>query len=68
MNSPIIPEEARAELRGFLHGLALDAVIFGFHDCSLKVLLLEYKNTLTFALPGGFIREKEDLTENTGFS
>lgn len=46
---------------GFIKHVAIDAVIFGFHDNQLKVLLIEYKHTGLFALPGGFIREKEDL-------
>jgi len=46
---------------GFLKNIAIDAVIFGFHDNQLKVLLIEYKRTGLFALPGGFIREGDDL-------
>lgn len=46
---------------GFLKNIAIDAVIFGFHDNQLKVLLIEYKRTALFALPGGFIRERDDL-------
>ncbi|QKZ11366.1 NUDIX hydrolase [Spirosoma sp. KUDC1026] len=48
---------------GFLPGLAMDFVIFGFHQNQLKILLLEYKNTSLFALPGGFVRINEDLNE-----
>ncbi len=44
-------------------GLAIDAVIFGFHDRQLKVLLLEYKSTGLFALPGGFIKDTEDVDD-----
>lgn len=58
----ITNEEAK-EGKGFIHGLAVDAVIFGFHQHQLKVLLLEYKSTGLFALPGGFIREKENLND-----
>ncbi len=47
--------------QGFLKNIAIDAVVFGFHDNQLKVLLIEYKRTGLFALPGGFIRESEDL-------
>lgn len=42
-------------------GIAIDAVIFGFHEDQLKVLLLEYKSTGWFALPGGFIHSAEDV-------
>ena len=63
MDTHFIPDESRPDGKGFLHGLAIDAVIFGFHDCQLKVLLLEYKSTGLFALPGGFIRQKENLND-----
>lgn len=46
---------------GFLKSIAIDAVIFGFHDNQLKVLLIAYKGTGLFALPGGFIKTEEDL-------
>jgi 8-oxo-dGTP diphosphatase len=46
---------------GFLKNVAIDAVIFGFHDNQLKVLLIEYKLTGLFALPGGFIKDDEDV-------
>jgi hypothetical protein len=48
---------------GFLPGIAIDLVIFGFHEKQLKVLLLEYENTNLFALPAGFIKEEEDLND-----
>ncbi|HVW97158.1 MAG TPA: NUDIX domain-containing protein [Mucilaginibacter sp.] len=48
---------------GFLKNTAIDAVIFGFHDDQLKVLLIEYKRTGLFALPGGFIRDDEDIND-----
>ncbi len=47
----------------FLPGLSIDAVIFGFHDSQLMVLLLQYKNTNSFALPGGFILKKENAND-----
>lgn len=46
---------------GFLPGLAIDTVIFGFHERQLRILILEYRNTGLFALPGGFISDLEDL-------
>src|SRR5476649_2052214 len=55
--------ESMASGEGYMHGLAIDAVIFGFHDQQLKVLLMQYKKTGVFALPGGFIHEKENLND-----
>lgn len=49
--------------KAFLPGLAIDSVIFGFHDNKMMVLLLQYKNTNSFALPGGFIFKQEDVNE-----
>lgn len=46
---------------GFIPHLAVDAVIFGFHDKQLKVLLMQYSRTHLYALPGGFIRQNENL-------
>lgn len=47
----------------FMPGLAIDAVIFGFHENQLKILLLEYENTNLFALPAGFIKKDESLND-----
>ncbi|QHT66762.1 NUDIX hydrolase [Rhodocytophaga rosea] len=57
------PDAGQPEGTGFLPNLALDLVIFGFHEKQLKVLLLEYVNTSLFALPAGFIKAKENLND-----
>jgi hypothetical protein len=49
--------------KAFLPGLAIDSVIFGFHDNKMMVLLLQYKNTNSYALPGGFIYKDEHVNE-----
>ncbi|MCS4434640.1 NUDIX hydrolase [Aquiflexum gelatinilyticum] len=41
--------------------LSLDCVIFGFNDGTLKVLLLKWKGTEYWSLPGGLIRQSEDI-------
>ena len=56
-----VENETAAMGTGFMHGLAIDAVIFGFHDHQLKVLLMRYNKTGVVALPGGFIHKKENL-------
>jgi 8-oxo-dGTP diphosphatase len=48
---------------GYLPGLAMDFVIFGFDQYQLKILVLEYRNTSLFALPGGFVRDTENLND-----
>lgn len=60
----------------YLHHLSIDCVIFGYHDRQLKVLLLKWKNSGKWSLPGGFIQLSETLeeaaarilTERTGLS
>ena len=47
----------------FIHNLSFDCVIFGFNGKLLKILILEYHNTGLFALPGGFIRSDQSLSE-----
>ena len=47
----------------YIPNLAFDSVIFGFNGKELKILILEYRNTGLFALPGGFIRRDENLDE-----
>ncbi|MEZ0607295.1 NUDIX domain-containing protein [Fibrella sp. WM1] len=44
-----------------IHYLSIDGVIFGFHENQLKVLLLRWKGTTEWSLPGGFIRKTESV-------
>lgn len=60
----------------FLHHLSIDCVIFGYHERQLKVLLLKWKHSNKWSLPGGFIKLNETLdaaaarilSERTGLS
>jgi len=61
MNKPQDFPESWHPKPDLLPGISVDCVIFGFHDGQLKILLLEYKNTGLFALPGGFVQKNEDL-------
>ncbi len=45
----------------YIHALSIDGVIFGFHENELKVLLLRWKGTDEWSLPGGFIRMQESV-------
>jgi ADP-ribose pyrophosphatase YjhB (NUDIX family) len=47
----------------FLPHISIDCVIFGFHNNQLKVLLLQWKETLRWCLPGGFIYRDEHVDE-----
>ena len=44
-------------------GLSLDCVVFGFHENQLKVLLLRWKGTDEWSLPGGFILKTESIDD-----
>lgn len=46
-----------------IHYLSIDGVIFGFHQNQLNVLLLRWKGTNEWSLPGGFIKKKESVDE-----
>ncbi|NNV55231.1 NUDIX hydrolase [Limnovirga soli] len=45
----------------YLPHLSIDCVIFGYHEQQLKVLLLKWKNRNRWSLPGGFIKNEENL-------
>jgi len=53
-----LPEE-----KDYVTNIAFDSVIFGFSGERLKILIMQYHNTGLFALPGGFIRRTECLSE-----
>ncbi|MCF0063835.1 NUDIX domain-containing protein [Dyadobacter chenwenxiniae] len=63
MDQEFRKQETNSTGEGYLPGLAIDTVIFGFHENELKVLLLTYMNTGFFALPGGFIYKDEDINQ-----
>lgn len=45
----------------YLTSVSIDLVVFGFHDGQLKVLLLRWKGSDNWCLPGGRIRHEENL-------
>ena len=47
----------------FVPSVSLDCVVFGYKDKGLHVLLLKYKNTDTWALPGGFLPMDAEMEE-----
>ncbi len=47
----------------FLPHISVDCVIFGFHENSLKVLLLKWKNG-PWCLPGGFVKHVESVDQS----
>jgi len=63
MDNTKLPANVPSDGNGLLPGLSVDTVIFGFYQGQLKILLLKYKNTDLWALPGGFIKDKENLND-----
>lgn len=57
---------AEIDWNQFMPGISIDCVIFGYHDKELKILILEYKKTGLFALPGGFLKRDETLNDAAG--
>ncbi|TRW26747.1 NUDIX hydrolase [Flavobacterium zepuense] len=43
--------------------VSIDCVVFGFHDSSLKVLLVRLKDQPLWSLPGGYMGKKEELKD-----
>jgi 8-oxo-dGTP diphosphatase len=51
----------RTGYRAYLPHLSVDSVVFGFHDGNLKLLLLRWKGTDIWTLPGGYIQRRESV-------
>jgi hypothetical protein len=47
----------------YLPNLSIDCVVFGFNEASLKVLLVQMKEDILWALPGGYVLKTENLNE-----
>jgi 8-oxo-dGTP diphosphatase len=56
-----VKKDSNLYINQFLKHISLDCVVFGFHENQLKVLLLRMKKTKEWALPGGFVHEKESM-------
>jgi 8-oxo-dGTP diphosphatase len=57
--------QARSEeaYRVFLPHVSIDCVVFGFHESSLKVLLLKMKGMHAWGLPGGYVLKEESIED-----
>jgi 8-oxo-dGTP diphosphatase len=47
----------------YMPGVTIDCVIFGYHSRQLKVMLGRYNGLNGFALPGGYIKKTEVLSQ-----
>ena len=41
--------------------ISIDCVVFGFYDNTLKILLIQPKEQTLWALPGGYLKNNEDM-------
>lgn len=56
-------ETIRDYLENYLPSVSLDLVIFGFHERQLKVLLVRFKESNDWLLPGGRVKKDENLDD-----
>lgn len=59
----LIEETSEANYHNYLPHLSIDCVVFGFHQSSLKVLVLKLKDQPLWGLPGGYVRKEESLND-----
>ena len=63
MNDKLTINKFSKELKSYLPSLSIDCVILGLIDNELNVLVLRWKETKSWGLPGGFIKKEESLDE-----
>jgi 8-oxo-dGTP diphosphatase len=47
----------------YLPHISIDCAVFGFYENQLKILLIQWKETGKWSLPGGFIQRSESVDE-----
>ena len=56
-----IYNKSNIDVSKLIPGQSIDCVIIGFDQHELKILLLKWKNTDLWTLPGGFISKNDDM-------
>lgn len=59
----LLEEKSKEAWKIYLPGFSIDCAVFGFHDGTLKVLLIKIKDQELWGLPGGYIKKEETLKE-----
>lgn len=49
--------------KNYVPSISIDCVVFGFHESNLKVLLLKFKESNLWGLPGGYLHKSEHLEQ-----
>ena len=59
----LIEEKSDKAWGMYLPHLSIDCVVFGFNEATLKVLVVQMKEDILWALPGGYVLNTENLNE-----
>ena len=62
----LLEEKSKEAWEIYMPGFSIDCVVFGFHNGSLKVLLIKVKNQELWGLPGGYVKKEETVTGAAG--
>ncbi len=61
MKNESILDKFEESLEDFIPSLSVDCVILGYQNSALHALVLRWKDTNNWSLPGGFVKKAEDL-------
>jgi len=59
----ILQKNSEMAWNTYMPHISIDCVVFGFHESSLKVLLLKIKHQDLWGLPGGYMGKNEEIKE-----
>ncbi|NIK93319.1 NUDIX hydrolase [Mangrovimonas sp. CR14] len=58
-----IYKESEVYYKDYLPHISIDCIVFGFHEGSLKVLLLQLMDYDIWAVPGGYLKKDENMDD-----
>lgn len=59
----VLIERSKEAWEIYMPGFSIDCAVFGFHDATLKVLLLKVIDQDLWGLPGGYIKKDETIKD-----
>nr|WP_207435517.1 NUDIX domain-containing protein [Sabulibacter ruber] len=59
----LLEQKSALYWQDYIPHISIDCVVFGFHDATLKVLLLKVKDQDRWGLPGGYMGKHEDMNQ-----
>ena len=63
MENKSFADDFMRDLDGFVSGISLDCVVFGYRDGILNVLVLKHRNVDAWSLPGGFLPSNMEMQD-----